>query len=121
PLALAAAKAVLVKLRDEPDVQQQLAERTAAMTSQIDEIVAGTPFEVPRFASSFIVRARDFACSGLLFALLREKGLHIWENRPCFLSTAHTDDDLAHIVTAFRESVAELRFAGLFVPGRAAN
>ena len=50
--------------------------------------------------------------AGLLYFHLREKGIHILEGRPCFLSTAHTEEDLSRIATAFQDSVAELQSAG---------
>ena len=55
----------------------------------------------------------------LLFAMMRTRGIHILDNFPCFLTTAHSPADIAKIVAAFRESLAELQAAG-FVPGRPA-
>ena len=43
----------------------------------------------------YFVFAPEFKYSSLLFFHLRLKGLHIWEGRPCFLSTAHTDEEVA--------------------------
>ncbi len=115
PLALAAAKAVLLHLKERGEtLQNELAARTAAMIREIAPALEGTPFDVPHFASIFFVRAHDFPYSGLLYALLRHRGIHIWEGRPCFLGTAHSDEDIAKIVTAFRESLGELRDAGFF-------
>jgi glutamate-1-semialdehyde aminotransferase len=37
-----------------------------------------------------------------MFHFLRDLGIHIWEGRPCFLSTAHTDEDVARLVAAFQ-------------------
>jgi hypothetical protein len=45
----------------------------------------------------------------LLFALLRSRGVHILDNSPCFLTTAHSQADCEHIVQAFKESVVELQ------------
>lgn len=120
PLALAAAKAVLLHLKKEgPQFQERLNERAAGMVDHIGEVLAGTPFEVPRFTSVWYLRPQpEFKFSALFFALLRHRGLHIWENRPCFLSTAHTDADIDQVVTVFRESVAEMERAG-FITRRA--
>ena len=46
---------------------------------------------------------------------MRSKGVHIWEGRPGFITTAHTDADLARVVDAFTESLAEMQQAG-FLP-----
>jgi len=115
PLTLAAARAVLLHLKERGvALQNELAERTAGMIREIAPSLEGTPFELPNFASVFFVRAHDFKYSGLLYALLRYRGIHIWEGRPCFLGTAHTAEDVAKIVTAFKESLAELKAAGFF-------
>jgi hypothetical protein len=50
---------------------------------------------------------------GLLFYLLREKGVFILEGFPLYLTTEHSDSDLNHIVRAFDESIAELQHCGL--------
>ena len=78
------------------------------MVRSIAPVLEGTPFDLPHFTSAFFIRAHDFKFSGLLYALLRYRGIHIWEGRPCFLSTAHTDEDVRKIVTAFHESIAEM-------------
>lgn len=115
PLTLAAAKAVLLHLKENGvALQNDLAARTAGMVRDISPALEGTPFEIPYFASAFFIRANDFKYSGLLYSLLRHRGIHIWEGRPCFLGTAHTDADVAKIVTAFKESLQELKAAGFF-------
>jgi len=38
--------------------------------------------------------------------------LHIWEGRPCFLSTAHTAEDEVFIERAFKLAVAEMQRGG---------
>jgi len=45
---------------------------------------------------------------------LREKGIHIWDLFPCFLTAAHTKDDVNKIILTFRESVNELIESGFF-------
>ncbi|MEI9896102.1 MAG: amino acid adenylation domain-containing protein [Chthoniobacter sp.] len=115
PLTLAAAKAVLLHLKERGvSLQNDLSARTAAMIRDISPALDGTPFELPYFGSTFFIRAHDFKYSGLLYALLRHRGIHIWEGRPCFLGTAHSHEDVAKIVTAFKESLAELKAAGFF-------
>jgi non-ribosomal peptide synthetase component F len=115
PLALAAARAVLERLDQAGTaLQSDLAERNARMIAAISTTLEGTPFQVPHFSSLFYVRAQDFKFSGLLYALLRHRGIHIWEGRPCFISTAHSDADIGRIIEGFRESVEELRRGDFF-------
>jgi len=112
PLAIAAAQAVLTRLEHEgPGLQRVLNERTGALAESIRRQLdrAGFPLNVGRFASLIYLKAvgRDPRAS-LLFYHLREKGIHLWEGRPAFLSTAHTDEDIAAIESAFAASITEL-------------
>ncbi len=54
----------------------------------------------------------EFPYGDLLFYLLRNKGVHTWDHRPCFLTTAHSEADLAFVMAAFKESIAEMQSAG---------
>ncbi|HEV2842206.1 MAG TPA: amino acid adenylation domain-containing protein [Chthoniobacterales bacterium] len=116
PLALAAARAVLTHLKQNGNaLQQTLADQTAQMLTRVNEGLTGSPFEAQHFASNWLLHtAPEFKYSALLFALLRHRGVHLWEGRPCFLSTAHTAADVDKVVTAFGESVGELEDAGFF-------
>ena len=49
---------------------------------------------------------------------MRDRGIHIREGFPCFLTTSHTDEDIAKIVLAFKESAIEMQEAG-FLTARA--
>src|SRR5262249_31055647 len=44
---------------------------------------------------------------------MRDRGVHIREGFPCFLTTAHTDDDGRKIVQAFRARAVEMQETGL--------
>jgi hypothetical protein len=59
----------------------------------------------------------DHPLQDLLFAMMRSRGVHILDNFPCYLTTAHSPEDIARIKTAFKESVAELQEAE-FLPRR---
>src|SRR5439155_9845784 len=52
--------------------------------------------------------------AGLLFFQLRERGIHVLENRNLIITTAHTGDDFSRLSSALRDSLAELR-AGEFL------
>lgn len=127
PLALAAAKAVLTHLKESgPSLQQNLNAKTDRFVGELMGYFRAVqaPFTAYNFGSLFMVKyAPDFAYGDLLFYLLRSKGVHIWDGRPCFLTTAHTDSDLALVMTAFRETIAELQSAGFLAapPKRSVN
>ncbi|QMS87629.1 aminotransferase class III-fold pyridoxal phosphate-dependent enzyme [Nostoc edaphicum CCNP1411] len=115
PLALAAAKAVLQHLKESgPSLQQNLNARTdkfvAELMGYFQQVQA--PFTAYNFGSLFMVKsAPEFVYGDLLFYLLRNKGVHTWDHRPCFLTTAHSEADLAFVMAAFKESIAEMQSA----------
>ena len=123
PLALAAAKASLVHLKEKgPELQQRLNSLTETMANEINAFCrkVGAPLEIRHFASLWRVAwHEDHPLQDLLFAMMRSRGIHILDNFPCFMTTAHSLEDIAAIKKAFRESVAELQESD-FLPGRPA-
>jgi glutamate-1-semialdehyde aminotransferase len=121
PLALAAAKAVLEHLRAQGGrLQQDLSARTSAMVAEINAFCAqvGAPLAVKQFASVWKTQfLEEHPFQDLLFGMMRSRGVHILDNFPCFLTTAHDDADCRQIVQAFKDSVLELQ-DGEFLPRR---
>ncbi|MBL8520446.1 MAG: amino acid adenylation domain-containing protein [Betaproteobacteria bacterium] len=117
PLALAAAKASLEHMKSVgPALQADLNRRTAEMAAEMNAFCKrrAAPVEVKHFASLWRTTfTEDHSFQDLLFPMMRNRGIHILDNFPCFLTTAHTDADIALIVSAFKESIAELQEAGL--------
>ena len=117
PLAMAAANAVLDKLIAEPSLQEQLGAKTRVMVEQMNQHAesVGAPIKAVHCQSLFRFKIpQDIAYEELIYILLREKGIHIWDARPCFLTTAHTDEDIAKIVDAFKSAVDEMLSMGFF-------
>ena len=116
PLALAAARAVLERLRQEgPEMQRGLNLRTARFAKRLNDIAeqAQAPVRVKHFASWFMFELpNDAPLATLLFAYMRHHGVHIWEGRPGFLTLAHSDGDLDHIAESFSRSIEEMQRAG---------
>ena len=119
PLVMAASWAILNYLKQQgPGLQQRLTERTMAMVRTLNDflIERGVPLHIENFASVFHFQFDDAIKYGsLLYFYLREKGVHIWEGRPGFLSTAHSEADVEFVIRAFKESVIEMQRAG-FLP-----
>ena len=44
---------------------------------------------------------------------MREKGIHIQEGFPCFLTTAHTDADIDQVIRAFQGEHPEMQAGGV--------
>ncbi|MFT7074290.1 MAG: amino acid adenylation domain-containing protein [Planctomycetota bacterium] len=119
PLALAAAKAALEHLKQKgPELQALLNQRTDAMADEMNAFChnAGVPLSISHFASLWRISwHEDHPLQDLLYAMMRSRGVHILDNFPCFLTTAHTPQDIKHVTKAFKESVRELQEAG-FLP-----
>jgi glutamate-1-semialdehyde aminotransferase len=120
PLALAAARAVLLRLKAEsPELQRTLNLRTTHFVETLNAHASRVraPLRVTHFGSWFCINfPHDLPLASLFFAFMRAKGMHIWEGRPGFLTLAHTDADLERAVTAFKQSLAEMQEAD-FLPG----
>jgi acyl transferase domain-containing protein/glutamate-1-semialdehyde aminotransferase len=116
PLALAAAKAVLTHLKQSgASLQQQLNAKTDRFVTELTAYFqqVGAPFTAHNFGSLFMVKyPPNFLAGDLLFYLMRSKGIHIYDRRPCFLTTAHTDSDLAVVMTVLKACMSELQLAG---------
>ncbi|MCU0285194.1 MAG: aminotransferase class III-fold pyridoxal phosphate-dependent enzyme, partial [Acidobacteria bacterium] len=104
--AMASALAVLKYLEQQgPKLQEQLNQRTEIFAQTLNDYFDShnINMRVSYFGSLF-----RFDIAGgldLFYYHMLEKGVYIWEWRNCFLSTAHTDADLDHIIAAVKETV----------------
>ena len=118
PLALAAAKATLQHLQQAgPGLQERLTARTAAMVAEINAAMVelSVPFKLNTFASLWRnVFTEELPYGDLIFAMLRDRGIHILDNFPCFLTTSHSEEDVRAIVSAYRDAAAEMKASGFF-------
>jgi amino acid adenylation domain-containing protein len=116
PLAMAAARAVLLHLKQAgPLLQRDLNARTAQLAASLDRffVERGVPSRIHHFASWFYFTfPGDARLGALLYYAMRAKGIHIQEGYPCFLTTAHSDADIATIERVFRETILEMQAAG---------
>lgn len=121
PLALAACHAVLSYLKEAgPELQRKLTETTTKLADSLNAFCQehGAPIAVKHFASVWrIVFTEDHPYQDLLFAMMRSRGIHILDNFPCFMTTAHSEADIEAIRKAFCDSVLELQADG-FLPGK---
>ena len=121
PLTMTAVSSALRQLKDSgPQLQEQLNTKTAEFVQTLNSHFQkkGIPIHVVHFGSLFrFVFSDEVKFADLFFYHLLEKGVYTWEGRNCFLSTAHTDEDIDWIVSAVKEAAAELH-AGGFIPER---
>jgi len=116
PLSMTAALAVLRHMADQgPALQQRLNDRTNRLVRGLNDYFRAeeVPIEATNFSSLF--RFEFSSNLDLLFYHMLERGIYIWEWRSCFLSTAHSDDDIQRFVDVVQESVSDLRRGG-FAP-----
>jgi hypothetical protein len=76
------------------------------------------PLFIAQFGSLWKIKYKEeMPYAELLFTLMREKGIHIWDGFPCFLTDAHSKEDVNKVIEKFEESVDEL-IAAEFLPSR---
>ncbi|MBF8271703.1 MAG: hypothetical protein HW380_808 [Magnetococcales bacterium] len=124
PLSLAAALAVLTHIKQEgPPLYERLNQRAAKLQEGLHAFFTArnVPVRIARFGSLFrFVQSGNFSYAfqslemDLLHFGLIEKGVYLWEGRTCFISTAHTDADMAIVIQAVQTTIDELLQAGFF-------
>ena len=117
PLTMAALCATLEHIRDAGTaLYDGLNQRAARFVLRLNEVFTscGAPLRLENCGSvMYFGIPLDVRFGGLLFYLLREKGVFILEGFPLYLTTEHSDADLDHVVRAFTESIDELQSCGL--------
>jgi glutamate-1-semialdehyde aminotransferase len=119
PLGLAAANAVLDHLEQQgPQLQQSMSDKVEKFVKMINQFFeeqqAG--FKLTYFTSFFYLSySPDNTHGGLLFYYLRNLGIHIWEARPCFFTTQHSEQDIKTVELAFKGSIMQMQRDG-FIP-----
>jgi len=116
PLTLAAAKAILTFLKEQgPELQQKINTETSRLAEAMNSVCIqhNLPVVMVNFGSLWKIKFKqEYKHNELLFALMRLKGIHIWDNFPCFLTLAHTTEEVNRIASVFEESALELAAAG---------
>ena len=117
PLALAGAKASLELMKEGGQgLHHEMQNKTQYLVTRMNKFIEklGLPMYVATFGSLWKIKQKEPALPyvELFFTLMREKGVHIWDLFPCFLTTAHTYDDIEFIAEVFEESINELISAG---------
>lgn len=112
PLALAAAKASLSYMKMKGvALQNQLTTKAEILAKGINSAFEkhGLPIFVAQYGSLWKVKYKEeIPYSELLFSLLRYEGIHIWDGFPCFVTEAHTDEEIQTILNMFEKSIQTL-------------
>ena len=120
PLAMAAAKAVLTHVKEQgPELQKGLTARTKALVDELNAFFEerNVPIKLLQYTSLFrFAYSPDMEYIDMLYYHLLDRGIFtrgFYDN--CFLSTAHTDEDIEKIKTAIKETIIALQDGG-FLP-----
>lgn len=118
PLALASAKASLLYMKDKgPALQESLNEKGNFISLTLNEEIGKRqlPFFVANYGSLWKLKFHEeIPYSELMFTLMREKGIHILDGFPCFITEATTFEDLNKVIDALKESMDAMIYAGFF-------
>ncbi len=123
PLVLAATRAVLRHLKAQgPALQTALAARMDRLVGRLNADLErhGLATRAEGFSSWFYVNpAAEHPLATLFWPQARLLGVHVQEGYPCFLTTAHSDADIATIGDAFATSLDALEAGGILDAARA--
>lgn len=113
PLAIAAVHATLQYLKAQgPSLQQGVNRRTTRLANELNAFFAqrGVKIHIAHFASQMFIRVQEAGeLATLLFYHLRDRGIHVLENFPSYLTAAHSDEDVECIIAAVKDSVLEMQ------------
>lgn len=112
PLALAAAKASLTFIKSKGmDLSTELNKASEYLVTSLNALFAeqGVPIVVDHFGSLMkLIFKQEVLHQELLYVLLRERGIHLQDGFPMYLTLAHSKEDLDKVIQAFKESIALL-------------
>ena len=121
PLAIAAAHAALSYLKAQgPALQEGVSRRTTRFAGEVNRFFEerGVKIHIPHFASQMFIRVHEESdLATLLFYHLRDRGIHVLEGFPSYMTAAHTDEDVDRIIEAVKDSVLEMQADGV-LPAR---
>jgi amino acid adenylation domain-containing protein len=118
PLALATAKASLLHMKKHGEkLQEEVSLKTEYFGSEINNYLKtkNLPLEITYYRSLWRLKMlEDVPYAELFFVLMREKGIHIWDGFPCYMTTAFTQGDVDKLISTFKACIETLINVGVF-------
>ena len=118
PIAMAAAKASLTYMKEQgPGLQRGLNEKTQRFADKLNALFRAeeAPLELHHFGSVMkFAQTNEIPYGEIVFAHLRERGVHVWDGRPCFMTLAHQEEDLATVIETFKQAIAAMQEGGFY-------
>ncbi len=117
PLAMAAALAVLnYFVEDAGQLQKRLNHLTDRFASYLNEYFQEKriPIHIAHFGSQFIFKCADRLLLQFLYYGLIYRGIYVWEGGTCYISSAHTEQEIALLAATIQDIIAELVYNHCF-------
>lgn len=120
PAAIAACRAALdILIKEGAALQERVNRQTNYLVSELNNFFRDrqVPLEVNHFSSLWRMTYSETIPYGeVLFYLIRQNGVHIYDGFPCFITMAHSDEDVDLMLNAIKKSVIEFQGAGFLPP-----
>lgn len=117
PLVLAAVDATLDYMEGAGDrLWSEMADKCAALAGKMSAamIARGLPDLVETYSSWFVINVSEHdPRASLLYPLMRQQGVHVMDGFCGFLTTEHSDADIALVLTAFENALDALLSVGI--------
>jgi len=115
-MVMAAAFAALTHMKNSgPRLQEGLNQKTQYLADTLNRYFEQehVPIHIASCGSLFrFANTNEVKYMDLFFYHLLEKGVYVWEGRNCFVSTAHTNEDIEFLISKVKETVVEMRAGG---------
>ncbi|MEX6633170.1 aminotransferase class III-fold pyridoxal phosphate-dependent enzyme [Hyphococcus lacteus] len=117
PMAIAAAYASLQYLQNAgPGLQERVNKLATRLATELNEFFdeRGVDIFVAHFASQMFIRVNEQSdLATLFFYHMRDRGIHVLEHFPSYMTAAHTDEDVDRIIAAAKDSIYEMQSDGI--------
>ena len=118
PLVMAVARRVLRFLQEQGGgLQERLAARAAYVVETLNNFFTAEniPMQMVHFKSLFrFTFAPEVKEPELFYYYLLANNVFVWEGRTCYISYAHTDEDIDFLLDAAKKAAVQMRDAGFF-------
>lgn len=117
PFAIAAAHAALAYIKSAgPALQDGVNKKATRLAETLNKFFEerGVKIFVAHFSSQMYIRvSEESELATLFFYHLRERGVHVLEGFPSYVTAAHTDADIDFVIAAAKDSILEMQADGV--------
>lgn len=111
PATIAAAHAVMDVLENDGErIYKKVNSYTERIANELNTFFAQNKigFKVEYFCSQFIIRSDDTSRLRLLQYMLINSGIYVWEGGTCFVSDAHTEEDIELFINTVKKCSVDI-------------